>query len=40
MGYIINLIAKAFLLSNKSETWESKVTVAENSPDFEGAMRL
>ncbi len=40
MGYIINLIAKAFLFGNKSETFEAEVAVAEGISDLEGAMKL
>ncbi len=40
IGHIINLIAKAFLFGNKSETFEADVAVAESVRDFEGAMRL
>ena len=40
MGHIINLIAKALLFGNKSETFEADVAVAEGVRDFEGAMRL
>ena len=40
MGYIINLIAKAFIFGNKSETFEADMTIAENTNDLEAAMRL
>ena len=40
MGHIINLIAKAFLFGNKSESFEADVAVAEDISDLEGAMKL
>ena len=40
MGHIINLIAKAFIFGNKSETFEADIAVAENTNDLEAAMKL
>ena len=40
MGHIINLIAKAFIFGNKSETFEADIAIAENTNDFEAAMKL
>lgn len=40
MGHIINLIAKAFIFGNKSETFEADIAIAENINDFEAAMKL
>lgn len=40
MGHIINLIAKAFIFVNKSETFEADIAIAENTNDFEAAMKL
>ena len=40
MGHIINSIAKALLFSNKSETFEADLAIAEGVRDIEGAMRL
>lgn len=40
MGHIINLIAKAFLVGNRSETYETDIAVAEDVSDLEGATRL
>ncbi len=40
MGYIINLIAKAFIFGNKSETFEADIAIAKNTNDLEAAMRL
>ncbi len=40
MGYIINLIAQAFIFGNKSETFDADIAIAENTNDLEAAMRL
>lgn len=40
MGHIINLITKAFLFGNKSETFEVYIAVAEGINDLEGSMKL
>lgn len=40
MGYIINLIARAFIFGNKSETFEVDIAIAENINNFETAMKL
>lgn len=40
MGHIINLIAKAFLFGNRSETFGADIAVAEGVSDLEGAMKL
>ena len=40
MGHIINLIAKAFIFGNKSETFEADIAIAENTNDLEAAMKL
>lgn len=40
MSHIINLIAKAFLFGDKSETFEVDVAIAKGLRDFEGTMRL
>lgn len=36
MGHIINLIAKVFLFSNKSETFKVNIAVVESIRNFEG----
>ncbi len=38
IGHIINLIAKAFICGNKSETFETDIAIAENTNDSEAAM--
>ena len=40
MEHIINLIAKVFIFGNKLETFEADITIAENTNDFEAAMKL
>ncbi len=40
MGHIINLIAKAFIFDNKSETFEADIAIAKKTNDLEAAMRL
>ena len=40
MGHIINLIAKAFIFGNKSETFEADIAIAENTNDLEAEIRL
>ncbi len=40
MGYIINLIAKAFIFGKKSKTFEADIAIAKNTNDLEAAMRL
>ena len=40
MGNIINLIARALIFGNESETFEADIAIAENINDLEAAMRL
>ena len=40
IGHIINLIAKAFIFGNKSESFEADVAIAESTNDLEIAMKL
>ena len=40
IGYIINLVAKAFIFGNKSETFEADIAIAKNTNDLEATMRL
>lgn len=39
MGHIINLIAKAFIFGNKLETFKADIAIAENTNNFEAAMK-
>ena len=38
MGHIINLIAKAFIFGNKSETFEADIAIAENTNNLKAAI--
>ncbi len=40
MGYIINLIAKAFIFCNKSETFEADIAIAKNTNNLKASRRL
>ncbi len=40
MGYIINLIAKAFIYGNKSETFGVDIAIVEDTNNLEAAMRV
>ena len=40
IGYIFNLIVKAFIFGNKSESFEADVAFAESTNDLEAAMKL
>ena len=40
LGHIINLIAKAFIFGNKSETFKADIAIAENTNNFEIAIKL
>ena len=40
IGHIINLVAKAFIFGNKSESFEADVAIAESTNDLEIAMKL
>ena len=40
IGHIINLIAKAFIFSNKSESFKANVAITESTNDLEIVMKL
>lgn len=40
MGYIINLIAKAFIFNNKSEIFKIDITIAKNSNKYKIIVKL
>lgn len=40
IGHIINLIAKAFIFGNKSESFEADVAIAESTNNLEITMKL
>lgn len=40
MRHIINLIAKAFIFSNKSETFEIDIAIVKNINDFKAVIKL
>ena len=40
IGHIINLIAKAFIFSNKSKSFEADVAIVESTNDLKIAMKL
>lgn len=40
MGYIINLIAKAFIFDNKLETFKIDIAIAKNTNNFKAAIKL
>ncbi len=40
IGHIINLVTKAFIFDNKSESFEADVAIADSTNDLEIAMKL